>query len=157
MEYKIEIDTVNPQPVVGIRAITHLEDIGAVLAELLSEVIEYIEQQGAQPAGPPYNRYHSTQMGAMELEIGFPVAEPMAGAGRVAGGDLPGGKVARTVHFGPYVGLRDAYRAMGIWLKENKWNTIGRPWELYVVGPGEEHEASLWRTEIFWPVEPADP
>ena len=155
MKYVVELRMVDPQPVAGIRVMSHPEDIGAVLSDLLNEVMDFLDTRGVKPTGPPYNRYFATQMGAVEFEAGFPIPEPISGEGRVIGTDLPGGQVVHTVHFGPYNQLREAYRALGLWLKERNWNTIGPPWENYIIGPGDDKDPAHWRTEIYWPVESA--
>jgi effector-binding domain-containing protein len=153
-DYTIEVKTLPPQPVVGIRTVTPVTRIGATLAEVLNEVMEYLEAQGVEPAGPPYNRYHGTSDEGIAMEAGFPVARALPGTERVLAGELPGGEVAVTWHMGPYAKLRDAYRALGLWLKANGREMAGSPWELYWTDPGEIGHPGLWKTEIYWPIGP---
>jgi len=153
VDYAIEVRTLRAQPVAGIRAVAKPEAIGATLADLLPEVLAYLDREGQTPAGPPYNRYHGAQEDGIALEAGFPIAIPIVGNGRVEGGELPAGPAAITLHRGSYPGLRDAYRALGLWLKAEGRALHGLPWEFYTIGPDQEDDPERWRTEVVWPIQ----
>lgn len=69
----------------------------------------YLQQRGAQPAGPPFARYHAFEESETDLENGIPLAAPVAGEGWIADGTLPGGRAATTWHIGPYDKLGESY------------------------------------------------
>jgi len=48
-----------------------------------------------------------------------PVVKPIAGEGRIASVELPGGGAIATWHFGPHERLGDAYARVAAWLKEH--------------------------------------
>ena len=80
----------------------------------------------------------------------------MAGEGAPEGleaHDIPGGKVARLRHVGPYTGLQDAYTYLfGEWLPESGREPGESPcYEVYVNNPGEVAQKDLI-TDIHLPL-----
>ncbi|MBD3334216.1 MAG: AraC family transcriptional regulator [Candidatus Eisenbacteria bacterium] len=152
MAYKIEIKTIETQAMVSIRATTRPEDIGATLETILPEVWRHLQDLGMDPAGPPFTRYCEFEQDRVGLEAGFPVTTPLGSEGRIADGHLPGGKVAVTWHVGPFHRLREAYTALEAWLREERIDPTGPPWEVYWTDPGTEPDPDKLRTEIFLPI-----
>ena len=152
MAHEVETRDIEPQATAGIRATTTPEELGRVLGEILPEVWGYLRDQGTQPAGPPFARYHEYRQDRVELEAGLPVAEPVTGEGRISAGTLPGGKVAATWHVGPYDTLSTAYEALEAWIGDQDRKPVGAPWEVYWTDPGETSDSSEWKTEVLWPI-----
>src|SRR5262249_60222583 len=74
----------------------------------------------AAPAGPPLIRYLVIDMaGELQLELGVPVAAPVAASGRVQPGVLPEGRYAVLRHTGPYDGLMASNAALLQWARDN--------------------------------------
>ncbi len=118
---------------------------------LLPEVMAFLNRERLTPVGPPYARTRS--LGAeVEIEAGIPVAEEIAGDGRVTPSSLPGGDVVSGMHVGPYRDLPRAREALGRWLVKEDLTPEGSPWEVFLTEPGLERDPSKWRTEIFQPV-----
>ena len=114
--------------------------IGAALGEVMSAV-------GAVPiVGPPFCRMDMTG-DEFDLEVGFPVAEPIEPSGRVVPSTLPGGDVATVLHTGPYDEVPPAYAAIGAWIAEHGYVSAGAPWEAYLDGP----DVAEPRTIVSWP------
>jgi effector-binding domain-containing protein len=147
------------QPYVAIPARATMETIGPTLAPLVPEVFGWLEQQGVDPAGPPFFRYLVIDMdGELELEVGVPVATPVAGDDRLRAGSFPAGRYATAVHVGPYEGLADATGSLLAWADENgvawdvqetgKREVWGARAEFYITNPEEEPNPERWETEL---------
>lgn len=155
----IEILQLTPQPVLSIRTTIQTVDLGEAVGERISAIGSYLRQSGAQPAGPPYVRYHTFEESESDFELGVPVVEPVAGEGRITRGELPGGEAAATWHTGPHDTLGDAYARIAAWLKEHHREPDGAPWEVYywiVLGQdgdqSTQSDQSNMRTQLVQPI-----
>jgi effector-binding domain-containing protein len=152
MSYEIVVKELASQPVVSIRVKCHAAEIGAMLGEILPEVFRYLRTHDTWPSGPPFTRYHGFGETEVDIEGGMPVSVRLPGSGRIAAGELPGGKVATTVHLGPYEKLPDAHDALHVWMREHKMEPAGAQWEYYWTDPGQEPDPSKRKTELVWPI-----
>mgnify|MGYP001767113719 CR=1 FL=1 len=129
MEYTCEIKKQNPTPTICVRTTTSVENLPMVLGQSWGALGAYMEQNGAQPAGVPYVAYFNMDMQNLSVEIGFPLAEPLEGAGALLAATMPDADVAVTMHAGPYTELGAAYRnyrARGPGLLPRPWRCLSR-------------------------------
>ncbi len=154
----VEIRQLEPQPVVSIRATVRIADLAEVMGDRLAALGSYLKQGGAQPAGPPFVRYHTFGETETDLETGIPVTEPAGSEGRVVAGELPGGPTISTWHTGPHEKLGDAYARIEGWLKEHGREPRGPAWEVYYwidLRQGVDAsnwDPSSWHTQLVQPV-----
>ncbi len=127
----VTIQQLDPQPVLSVRATVQIAQLGAVMGERIPVLLDGLQQGGAQAAGPFFVRYHTFGETETDLETGIPVVTPVAGAGQVAAGELPGGPAVSTWHSGPHNALGDAYARVAAWLKEQDREANGAAWEVY--------------------------
>jgi effector-binding domain-containing protein len=84
------------------------------------------------------------------VEVGAEVSEPFTGGPRVHCSQLPAGRVAHAVHFGPYGQLSDAHQAIREWCAAQGHRCTGVSWEVY--GHWEESwnaDSTKIRTDVF--------
>lgn len=94
------------QPYVGIRAQTTMAELGEVIPRLHDEGLGWLRAQDKSPAGPLSIRYHVIAMAsALEVTLGWPVAEALEGDGRIGAGTLPAGRYASLVYTGVENGI----------------------------------------------------
>lgn len=151
-----------PQPTVAIRisqAMAEL-DLGELFDTQLPNVADRIADLGGEVAGAPYGRYHAFGPEGVDIEIGIPVAAPVANLralvdcepGEAGASELPGGRVAMAVHRGSYDGLGAAHDQLAEWMREGGHAPGAAPWESYVDDPAGAEDASELRTELFRPL-----
>jgi effector-binding domain-containing protein len=150
--YEIKTRKLSPQHIAAIRVTAVPSEIGEALRAVLPEVSGYLDQEGVSPSGPPFARFFDYTEDEADFEAGYPVERPVAGAGRVEAGELPGGQAAVTTHVGPYEGLQDAHDAIGEWVLARDHDPAGPVWEVYVTGPEQEADPSRYETEVVWPL-----
>ena len=153
MAYEIEVKDLRDRYVVTVRTTTTPDQIGATFQEVLPEIDAEILNAGIRPTGPQFAIYHVYDKDKVDMELGFPVDEPIPTAGRVIGRELPATLAAVTWHHGPYEGLGEAYRAVEAWLEGEGKRASGPPWEVYWTGPADDQDSANWKTEVGSPFE----
>jgi GyrI-like small molecule binding domain len=81
------------------------------------------------------------------VEVGVLAPPGFVPRGRVVASSLPGGRVARAVHRGPFTELHATHRAVLGWCAEHGHALSGVRWEVY--GHHDPDPARL-QTEICW-------
>lgn len=134
-------------------------DVGALMDRAMGPLGARLEEADVSPAGPPFARYHDWGGEVADIEIGFPLAGRLSGpaldavaSGEVGASALPGGRLAVTVHQGPYQELGRTYGGLHDWIHAHGEDDGPGPWESYVDSPEEVDSADL-RTEVLWPVQ----
>ncbi len=143
----------DPQPVASIRAKVPRSDVARAAAEALPEIVAHVTEAGAHTVGGPFCRYHSESGEEVDLEVGIPVTEPIAPSGRIAGSELPGGRVAMTWHLGPYDRLGTVRDELRRWIEERRLAARGGVWEIYWSDPGRDRDPKSWRAQVLCAVE----
>ncbi len=146
-----EIRQAEPRPTMSVRGRVERAEITTGIRDLLLAAGRAAAAAGAR-TGRPFTRYHADLGPAVDLEGGLFVEAPFDGSGL-----LPGGDVAVAVHLGPYESLDETSRALARWAEGRGRTGSGPGWQVYVTDPGQEPDRSLWRTDVFLPLAPAEP
>jgi effector-binding domain-containing protein len=145
----------------GIPATVPMDGISAAVDDAFPELFGWLAGQGIPPAGAPFIRYLVIDMaGELQLELGVPVAAPIAASGRIQPGTLPGGRYAVLRHTGPYDGLVASNGALLQWAAEHgiefdasaagevsTWR--GRA-EHYLTNPAKEPDPAKWEVDVAY-------
>lgn len=150
------------QPTLGFRQVVRMDDLPALFGRVIPRAAAMLERVHARPAGPPYARYRGRMGDGVDVEVGFPVVEPVrdpAGPGGLPGTEdadggvavadaLPEARVVETVHVGSYETLPDTYARLESWMTEHDLRSVDQSWELYEAGPESDPDPATWRTRI---------
>ncbi|WP_318507039.1 GyrI-like domain-containing protein [Bacillus sp. T3] len=131
------------QPVVSIRMKTSVDQLPMVIGQSYGEIMKYLSEKGEAVAGIPFVAYYNMDMQNLDVEIGMPVAHPIAGRGRVQPSEIPSGKYASCTHIGPYPEVGKAYDRLSEFVMENKEVPTGVAYEYYLNSPEEVPESEL--------------
>jgi effector-binding domain-containing protein len=114
---------------------------------LLGKVWEFL-RSGGQRTGHNVVVYQTAPQGGVEVvEAGVQVFDSITSLpdGLVASA-TPAGRVAKTLHVGPYSGLAAASASLAAWCAANDHGLAGQSWEVY--GDWDQDESKL-ETEIY--------
>jgi effector-binding domain-containing protein len=145
----------------GIQATVPMEGISAAVDQAFPELFGWLAGTGTAPAGPPFIRFLVIDMEALlQLELGVPVAAPVAGSGRIKPGVLPAGRYVVLRHIGHYDGLIDANAALQRWAQDHglefdmRDTPEGGAWESrleeYITDPSKEPDPAKWETDVAY-------
>jgi effector-binding domain-containing protein len=123
-----------------------------VFGPAVRELMAALAAQGIKPAGGVFAHHLQMSLDTFDFELGVRVSGPVKAAGRVRPGQLPAGKVARTVYSGPYEGLPAAWGEFDKWMKANGHQQAENLWEVYSIGPESSPDPANWRTELNRPL-----
>ena len=131
-----------------------------LIPELLMQLAGYIMENRVAFAGPPMFICHETspecvkeanEKGTALIEVAWPVTGTVAGSGDIRVSTLPGGKMMRTVHKGPYETCEPTYLALFSWIEKQNLQIAGPIREIYPNDPREVRPEEIL-TEILVPV-----
>lgn len=147
MSYEVELRRLQPCATAVAEAVCRREEVASVLPGLFAEVAFYLEGAEAAAADVAFARFLE-EGGEVQVEAGYATGSAVPGSGRVRPGWLPGGEAAVCLHEGPRESIAAAYDALREWLRSQKREAAGDPWEVYLTPPGEAPA----RIEVVWPL-----
>lgn len=119
-----------------------------------------IAASGAHLAGPAFALYRGDPQAAFDLELGFPVAEPLAGpvagAVTVEPSELPAGPAWAVSHLGSYDSLPEGWGRLSAAAAAQGFRPSAF-FEVYVTEPTPDTDPATLRTDLFLLGTPADP
>jgi len=128
MSYKVEVKHSQPTTTAVIRSRVPKEELSKFVPWACGEVWSFARSAGLSRPGRHVALYFNDGQGS--VEVGAEVGEPFAGNDRVQCSKLPAGRVATTVHLGPYGRLGDAHEAIREWCaQQGQCRSVS--WEIY--------------------------
>jgi DNA-binding transcriptional MerR regulator/effector-binding domain-containing protein len=115
----------------------------------------YLEREGVSTTGPSSALYSPAFFEAHTGEVVayVPVADrPSGAAGRVMPTEIPGARLAITMHRNSFDDTNQTYAALGTHVAERKLGADGPIREHYVVTEDDTDDPAELRTEVCWPV-----
>ena len=147
------------QHVARIHVVTPREEIQSAMRAALDELQSALQTQGIAPNGPWLTVHRRRPTDTFDLDICFPIGEPVRATGRVEDAQTEASEVIRTVFHGDYARLAAAWAEFMRWIGENGYETREGFFEVYTVGPEADAHPAAWCTELNCPlaIEHANP
>lgn len=155
VKFEIGIDDVDEVKALVIREHVHQDEMSEVVPRDIAEVHAYVQELGLGFHGPPICVCPFPNAdGTLDAEIGWPVAEDVAGRGGIELVTLPATRALVMKHVGPFTALSKSYRLMTEVMEDNGLTSTGAPREIYVTNPEEVSDPNEYETLIVWPIAP---
>lgn len=123
-----------------------------------AQIPDALEEAGIALTGPAFALHHRWPVDTADVEIGFPIAQPLTEPIRltdtieIVGSELPGGRIATVTHVGPYSGLADAWGAFTAGVGEQGERMTFPYCDLYISLPSQKGGTA--RTDLVSLLEP---
>ena len=144
MNYHVEVITTAESPTAVVTATTTWERFPTQWKEMLDQVWAFLRGSDLRSDGHNIMLYKDD---VPNVEVGVQVTRSFAPSGRVVPSALPAGRVARTVHRGPYSQLSEPHRAVRAWCAARGLALTGQRWEIY--GDSRDDPSKL-ETEVCY-------
>ncbi len=151
-ELSPEIVELEPQEAISVRGEVAMTELPHFFARAFRDAAEAAAATGVEIVGPPFGFYPEMPTETVVVEAGFPVATPAADHGAAHRLVLPGGRVVRAIHIGPYDTMERTYKELQSWMEQHDVRPAVGMWECYLSDPQAEPDPATWRTAIVWPV-----
>ena len=151
MDFQCEIKEQNAQSTLSICARTPIDGLPQLLGESYGKIAGYLAELGEQPTGAPFAAYYNIDMQDLDVEIGFPVSNALAGKDDIQASEVPGGNLAFAMHIGPYSEIGPAYEVLTQFVKEQGYEPTGTSFEFYLNDPETTPQDQL-QTRIVFPL-----
>lgn len=154
---EVSVIDVPAQLVAGMRKEGAYDEIAGMILALFA----YLASREMKMAGPPVFVCHekskdevveAQRNASADIEVALPVASSGEEREGVRFYKLPGGKMARIIHKGPYEKCEPAYDKLFAWVRENGKRVAGPSREVYLNDPREVGLDNAV-TEILVPIE----
>lgn len=154
---EITILDVKPQIVLGMRKRGAYQEIPI----MIRTIYEFAVNKNIEIAGGPLFLWHEKTVEEAknadrdknaDIEIAWPISKKAEVAGEIKCYKLPGGKMARLIHKGPYEDCGPAYERLFAWLETNKKRLAGPIREVYLNDPSMVSSEEIL-TEIYAPID----
>jgi len=131
-----------------------------LIPELLMKIYEFAVGNKITICGPPLFLCHETcveavteanEKGTAGVEVAWPVFGIVKGYREIKAYTIPGGKMVRTVHHGPYESCEPTYQKLFTWIETKGLHISGPIREVYLNDPRLVKPEEIL-TEIFVPV-----
>jgi effector-binding domain-containing protein len=150
--YEVKEKNVESQIIATIHKKIGLGKIGQTLGECYGEIMTFMQKSGLTQTGPTMAITLAFDSLNWDFEAAIPVDKEIKGSGPIEVKKSYSGRAVYVVYQGPYEKTMQAYMDLDNYMKENKLEQIGGPWECYITDPGKEPDSSKWITEIYFPV-----
>jgi len=154
---KIETKTYQPQIAAAIKkTAVNMSDLPALCGEAYGKLEAYLSEKGKKLAGAPYCMYMNCNEDytVSDVELGFPIDEPLPESGEIVMSKTYGGKALVATHKGAYCEVEKAYDALMKYAEENAIETAEECYDYYLNCPGSTPESELL-TEVLFPIKGA--
>ena len=148
---RVALDRLSERHAASVRTTTQLHRLRHTIDSLHELVMYVVGEQGLAPAGPLYARFHQLA-GAIAVEAGMPLAQPIAGAGVVLPSSLPGGPALICRYYGTLEELAAVRDTMARLKRVRGLAVAGAPWESYLIDRRDVFNGEDRVTEVCLPV-----
>lgn len=142
------------QYVLSIRTILHFNHYPNAAKEAYDKIMKYAELNGILFSGGPFVCYHNADLENLDVEMGFPVARPVAGYDDISGNTIPAQKVVSGIFLGAYEDTDPLMLEIMQWIADHGYDQQGKIFNYYL--NDDSRKANELLTQIVIPIKSSD-
>jgi effector-binding domain-containing protein len=152
----MNIETINKESEIAVAVkfeAVEFTKMAEIMVEGYQKLMTYVAKCGKQPAGAPYCKYTNGREDFMkwDIELGFPVSEPLPEQGEIYMSKTCTGKAITAIHKGAYKDIEKTYAPLMQYIAENKLESTGVYYDYYLNNPADTPESELL-TKVVFPI-----
>jgi effector-binding domain-containing protein len=134
------------------------DEISDLMSRLFGLIMEAVQTQDLQPAGPPFSYYYDYDQstGIIKVKAGIPLSSPGKSMGEIKAVEFEGFKGISGIHTGSYDNFEASYNKLMEEAEKMGYELTMESWEFYYSDPSTEPDESKWKTEIVFTVKEPD-
>lgn len=149
----IQVKEVDGQKTLVMKADVPMSAISEKMGEMYGALFTYMQTQKITPAGPAFAIYYSWDPnGNTIFEAGVAIAESVAGNDTIVYKEFPVMKAVTTLFTGAYTDFGVVYGDLQKYMEDNKLESTGQTWEVYLTDPSSVKDPSQNQTLIYFPL-----
>lgn len=147
---KINLIEQPEQHVLSIRTTINFNDYPKTAEKAYRVIIEYAESKGLLFSSGPFVCYHNADLENLEVEMGFPIAKPVAGNDDIYGYTIPAQKAVSGIFLGAYEETDPLMFEIMQWIVEHGYEQQGKIYNYYL--NDSDRNTSELLTQIVVPI-----
>ena len=129
---EIGLYEVSERHVLTIRETIDFNEFSQIAKSAYDKIRDYARQNEFAFAGDAFVCYHNTDLAALDVSLGFPVAQLLPGNGRITGHTLPRQKTVSALFLGPYEESDPLMLAIMQWIETHGYTMQGEIYNHYL-------------------------
>ncbi|MCB9361706.1 MAG: hypothetical protein H6587_08830 [Flavobacteriales bacterium] len=122
--------------------------------KLYSEINGFMDEHNIVSDLAPLVIYHYWSDTLIDIEAGIQIKDSINITNdRVKLNYIGIGSYVTATHYGVYERIPETYFSINEWMRKNKVQVIGPPWEVYITDPAVEPNPEKWETQINFPIQ----
>ncbi|MGG5317885.1 GyrI-like domain-containing protein [Enterococcus sp. AZ072] len=132
------------------RTIHFFEEYSDFVGEAVTEISKLIAEADSFPSSGPIVCFHTIDLEELDVEIGFQVAERIAGTDRITSASLSARTIVAAIDLGPYEQSDPVVEELMSWIPAHGYQPAGGIY-YYYLNDNDRPESELL-TEMYIPI-----
>ena len=151
--YTIKDDTIATKYFICYEDSSIMDEMKTKMGNAFEKIMIKIESLQLRPNGSPVTEWYSyNPQGVSAFRCMIPVSEEQNIEGEVSSYSIPEGRFIWVKYIGSYEKSAVAWKSLDAYVKYNKLEMNGSPFEEYITDPKTEADTNKWITNIYFPV-----
>ena len=114
------------------KTINFLNEFSDFAGQSFDKITKHLENLNELLGGDPIVCFHNMDLEKLDVEVGFPVANPIEGKDEIISKQIPSQKIITTIDLGPYEKQDPTLEEIFTWIQKNGYEMQGQIYYQYL-------------------------